>query len=188
MNFQHIGTERVDPLPFSNDTPPDDISATIILIEKAHPSCLPLVYRCQHDNLPYLERDHFLVEKEAFQLIGEMVELDKQKKSLLLRTGNSVFYKYLVTVSSPAFLMGTEQQQEFSAALNSLIDALRLQNKVLPAPSAKASTESIAIMHELKRTAETTKVPEKVSDAMLPTNAGVAGSSNPGKCLFEFQL
>lgn len=186
MNFDNIRGQRVDPLPFKNKIPPPDLRVQIALIEKAHSSNLPLVYRRQHDNILETETNHFK-EQETYELLGELVEIDKQKKRLILKSENHIFYTYLVTVSSPAFLADFEQQREFSAAINSLINALRMKNKIPLSSVTTPSAESLALMQELKEKSRQAKISSSVSQKISSSHTS-APYNNPGKCLFEFQF
>lgn len=117
--------------------------AEIILIDKTHSSLTPLVYQLKdtaipfHEHLPYFKKGLPSPSRDAFVFLGDVLIVDKKKKEIHLKSNNIVAYNYLIiaTGTKPT-VYGATQEEEFTAGLQTLLDAIRVKEKI---PSAFVS-------------------------------------------------
>lgn len=113
------------------------VFAEIVLIDKTHSSLAPLLYQIKetaiplHEHLPYLKKGIPSPTRDAFILLGDVDLIDKRKKEIHLNSKNIVAYNYLIiaTGNRPT-VYGATQEEEFTAGLQALLDAIRVKNKV----------------------------------------------------------
>lgn len=100
--------------------------AEVILIDKSS-AAIPQVYELKADFIsshcnPYIIRQEFeVLKRDAFILVGNLVEIDTLHKSVRLTNNNLMTYKYLIVFS------GNEHPLELSTVLPALRDALLLE-------------------------------------------------------------
>ena len=117
--------------------------ADIILIDKTNNALHPTIYQLKDTVVPsnhqilYWKSGAINIPQEAFVLIGEAVTIDKKKKQILLTNNNVISYKYLIITSGSERIFSFRNER-FTAALQALIDALRIKPKI-PSSFAKHS-------------------------------------------------
>lgn len=118
--------------------------ADVIFIDKTCDSAVPMVYQLTDKNM--LENLRFAGThnsswKESCLSLGEMIEIDKKKKVLYLKSKQMVTFKHLIIISGKKPLMSTINH-EISNALNTLAEALKINPKmdsmILPSSSLRA--------------------------------------------------
>lgn len=116
----------------------------IIFVDKTHPSNHPLLYQLTDHTLTleqilnFSKSSAFFFSPNSFLLVGEIVFIDKKKKQILLLNNNIVSYDYLVIACGKKPFLSF-QNQELVAALQTLIEALRVTPQMPTSflPSAK---------------------------------------------------
>ncbi|MCB1112071.1 MAG: hypothetical protein H7A37_04755 [Chlamydiales bacterium] len=204
MGFENILTNRVEQKHYDRDPAPQHIVANIVLVDKTGEVPCPLVYQFLHDfsysdnEIIAIERHYLENLQDSFLLLGEMQGVEKKHSQISLRNGDSVTYKHLILVSDAGHhLVGTiSHQKEFLHALQSLIDALRVNKKIAPPQPPKKADD-----REVKTKASS--VTNFEDGDLLPLNVRRVFSSQleasalaadlvrgpmVGKRLFEFQL
>lgn len=115
--------------------------AEIILIDKTHSALHPLIYQLKDDVVPtnhqmlYWKSGAITLPDEAFVLVGEALTINKKKKQVLLTNNNTIGYNYLI-IASGAKPVFSFESQKFLAAIQALIDAIRVKQKI-PSSFAK---------------------------------------------------
>ncbi len=65
-------------------------------------------------------------------LMGEVVEIDKEQQQVVLRNGDRLGYEYLlVCVGARHSYFGNDQWEEFAPGLKTLVDALKVRERIL---------------------------------------------------------
>lgn len=65
-------------------------------------------------------------------LMGEVVEIDKENQQVVLRNGDRIGYEYLlVCVGARHSYFGNDQWEEFAPGLKTLVDALKVRERIL---------------------------------------------------------
>jgi NADH dehydrogenase FAD-containing subunit len=111
------------------------IFAEVVLIDKTYDASQPQVYQLKDsmtlfndDSLDWNTAIHRL-PRDAFVCLGQAVTIDKQKKQINLVTKNTVSYNYLIIVSGSK-PNHTQNEEKFSAGVQTLADALRVKRKI----------------------------------------------------------
>lgn len=100
--------------------------ADVVLIDKSS-GAIPQVYQLKSDFIssscnPYMIRQEFeVLKRDAFIMIGNLVEIDSTYKSIHLTDNNVVTYKHLIVFS------GQDSSTELSTVLHALRDALLME-------------------------------------------------------------
>lgn len=107
--------------------------AKVVFLDKTNPSANPQLYQLVDSALAdrppdLIKSQTFSFNDDAFTHIGEVSEIDKKKKQILLSNRNTVSYTYLVVVSGNKSHFNF-QGHEFSAGLQALVEALKMQDK-----------------------------------------------------------
>lgn len=172
----------------------------VVIIDKTgHESLHPVVYQLKQDaaevlDTEYTQVDHLLCnDDDPFMVVGEVVEIDRQKKQLTLSNEDIVAYKHLITVSGSA--RHEQHRAEFSSALQALLEALKMR-KHLPHGFDSIPDESHTIEHSIapEISMDITSidveqiVQEKVCSNAATGNSSSSLSSSSNKRLFEVQL
>lgn len=130
------------------------ILAKVILIDKTTTSTRPSIYQLKDNALDFPKHnalwklDHNAILNDAFVFLGEALRIDKKNKQIFLEKNQIVSYQYLVVAwgSKPTFY-GCQQEHEFSAGIQALIDALRVRDKI---PSSFATLATYNRVVQLK--------------------------------------
>jgi hypothetical protein len=121
-----------------NPPSPKHIFADILLIDKTQDTLKPLLYQIKKDAL--LETDdfttlkrngYFSIDRNAFMMIGTVVEIDKKNKMIHLCSEDTVSYNHLILASGihpPPF--GCVKDEEFVAGLHALLEALKVRKNL----------------------------------------------------------
>lgn len=122
-----LGTTQWDTLLF----------AKVVFLDKSNASVKPRLYQLKDSalsNTPpdLLKSTAFSFSHDAFILLGEVENLDKSKKRVELSDKTFVSYTHLVTVSGSK-METSFYDPEFSAGLQTLVDALRVK-PIIPNP------------------------------------------------------
>lgn len=111
------------------------IFAEVILVDKTLSALHPRIYRLKDNVVPtshqiqYWKSGAITLPDEAFDLVGEALVIDKKKKQVLLTNENTISYNYLIIASGTKPLLSFENRK-FLAAIQALIDALRVKQKI----------------------------------------------------------
>ncbi len=128
MDFGKINITGVHRQEMRDLNPPEHFVAHIVIMNRQHSASHSPLYhlKCEAtgSGLESLKRDlshAFYLGHFAF--LGEVETVDRSKKIIYLANGNTVAYKHLIVASGIKHDMGAE---EFSAAIKSLVDALKV--------------------------------------------------------------
>ena len=109
--------------------------AEVIFVDRTHPTNRPLLYLLSdhHLSLDQLldqcKSQTFGFSRDSFILLGEILSVDKKKKQISMTNKNIVAYNHLVIASGKKPFLSL-QDEELTAALQALSDALRFKNTV----------------------------------------------------------
>lgn len=121
---------------------PQNIFVDVVLLEKSSTQTLyQLNAEAVQKPIDYqtIKTNFLTMRHDAFIKMGTVQTVKRKSKMVVLDDGNTVTYNYLIVVSSPHhFIADSLNDHECSAALQTLIDALRTRK---PASSALAKTE-----------------------------------------------
>lgn len=89
--------------------------ADVILIDKSHKGLQPLLYEVE----------------DTFMMMGEVINIDKKKKQIILSDNTIVSYNHLILATglTPSH-SGSIPHQEFTAGLNALLEAIKIRNNL----------------------------------------------------------
>lgn len=77
-------------------------------------------------------------------LMGEVTQIDKQQKQVILRNGDKISYEYLiVALGARHSYFGNDQWEQFAPGLKTLPDALKVREKVLMSFEKAERSDSI---------------------------------------------
>lgn len=131
VKTNQIGTDYKD-----RRTPPlweTRVKAQVVFIDKSHDNATSQLYQLK-DNVLSLDsitssNGTPLTPHDAFLHIGEVAFINKKSKEVHLKNQNVVAYDYLVVVAGQRSLFNI-RQEEFSAGLQALCDAIRVKPKI----------------------------------------------------------
>ncbi len=98
----------------------------VVMLDQNPNGSKPVLYQLNSDNLTSFEDLDFLRQEfislphPAFTLLGEILEINMARKSIILEDGRGVTYKYLILVA------GMDQKDEEGTVLHTLKDALMI--------------------------------------------------------------
>ncbi|MEC7840039.1 MAG: hypothetical protein VX777_08375 [Chlamydiota bacterium] len=196
MGFDNFRINRVDLNPFDRDTPPQNFSVNIAIIDKS-PECLfPLAYQFNKDiNLSdELLSNMIDFDETSFLCLGDVEKINKHKRLITLRNKSTVRYKHLIILSDQknSFLGTFSQNSEFTTALQRLIEALKTNKKLHSRILALSINEKPArVPDSIKRsTKNSSEIHEIFDHKTSERNSYNMGQirSKPSKRLFEIQL
>ncbi|HEV8051212.1 MAG TPA: hypothetical protein VGP47_01870, partial [Parachlamydiaceae bacterium] len=107
----------------------------VIFVDNTHPSSRPLLYQLSDHKLTLEQILNIsksgtqAFSRETFVLVGEILSIDKKKKQVSLSNNNIVAYNHLVIASGKKPVLSFKDN-ELSAALQALTDALRVKPKI----------------------------------------------------------
>lgn len=109
--------------------------ADVVFVDKTRQSSPPLVYRLNEAKLPLDEALRMskaqsqYFSHDCFEVVGELAEIDRKSKHIILDNKNLLTYTYLVVIlgSKPS---QTTIDQELINALQALNDALKMKPKI----------------------------------------------------------
>jgi len=138
MEYEKLSSNRIDHCRFDPENKPVRCHVNILLVDKTQGKLFPYAFQFNHDFsysddlLNQAIQNYRVMNLEAFMMLGEVDLINRKDKLVLLRDGNTVVYKHLIVISdkTPSFVGSLSQEKEYNAALNSLIDALRVKHKV----------------------------------------------------------
>lgn len=127
MDIPKVFIYGVDVRESGSGQPPYEYFADIVFIDRSTKGIHPSVYQMKtQGNAPDEIR-----EAGGLLMIGEVLSISRKHKKIFLADGNSVIYNYLVLVKeSHATMFGNQSDREFSAALRTLAEALKLQQQI----------------------------------------------------------
>lgn len=120
MEFKTLRSDRSMFDLHEPSTPPKKIDAEIVLIELTS-NFSPKAYLCPSDS-------HHGNTSGQFILLGDVREFERGHKTIFLEDGTTIFYNSLVIVSKTE--SGRNKEDEFHKALQSLLEAIRVNEKV----------------------------------------------------------
>jgi hypothetical protein len=107
----------------------------VVFVDKTHPANPPVIYRLSDPRLS-LEQiinisksGSLSFSRNMFVHVGEALSIDKKKKQILLSNNNTLAYNHLVVASGSKQVLSFKDD-ELSAALQALTDALRVKPKI----------------------------------------------------------
>lgn len=109
--------------------------ADAVFIDKTRQSSPPMVYRLNEaklslqDALSMSKSQSQFFTSEHFELLGELSEIDRKNKKIVLENKNLLTYTYLVVISGSKPSQ-TTRDQELIAAMQALNDALKMKPKI----------------------------------------------------------
>lgn len=126
--------------------------AEVVLIERPPEGGKPMLYQLKKDqisslhDLDILRQEFIQLPHPAFLQLGHVLEVNMNKKTILMDNNNIVTYKFLLLVAS------IEHQEETSVALHTLkdaliIDAIDVKNKM----SRDEDSHPKFFMHQQKK-------------------------------------
>ena len=110
----------------------------ILLIDRTnHHLFQPLLYQVataalSPGEIAYPIREIFSKQKNTMTVMGEVTEIDKEKKSLTLANGDVINYDFLVlAVGARHSYFGNDKWEPFAPGLKTISDALSIREKIL---------------------------------------------------------
>lgn len=120
--------------------------AEIVLIDKTSSSTNPLLYQLKDTAIPLTDHFSFFNKgllaspRDAFVFLGDVNIIDKKKKAIYLNNKNVITYNYLIIAAgTKPTLLGIMGEDEFAAGLQTLIEAIRVKQKISLCSSLKTS-------------------------------------------------
>lgn len=138
MEYERLSTNRVDMFRYDQSPPPQNIIANIIIVDKAHDGLFPIAYQFLHDvdyndqALMNTKIASLHITDDTFMQVGDVDLINKNDRSILMRSGGMIHYKHLITIphKNGKRLDSFSKKEEFTSALITLIDALRTQKSI----------------------------------------------------------
>lgn len=175
--------------------------AEIVFVDKIHEDAPSFLYQMLNytlcsDNVNLQPSSHLSKNEDTFSF-GEIESIDRQKKIVYLRNGNTVGYTYLIVASGKNSTISL-RSASFNAGLQALIDALKVKPKI---PSSfclarKSDSKSLSKKQSnpsngLKESASVSSRP--IDELMLNSISSAnekesSGFNTADKRLYEVQL
>lgn len=141
-NFRVAGVDFKDPR--APQTSSRHIVAEIVVLDRTKEIAGPArLYRVNHAiALSMIEKEwqdnaSLSLDEDSFELLGEVVNVDKGRKIIFLSNDNTVSYSYLIVVTGRREPLLPGEQLELQSALGALLEAIKVQQKGLPLPAAQ---------------------------------------------------
>lgn len=170
--------------------------AEVILIDRTNVNTTQMCYILKNDtifnddDIENFKKGQYNFNKEDFLLIGEVLEINKRQKYVILKDQNSISYNHMIIASGNQYSM----TYEFIAGVNALVDAIRLRKKT---PSAFAETnQAIPSKRKVKssKASGDLNFPKKIENVKtrkinkLKESDSSCLLNNPNKRLYEVQI
>lgn len=124
MNCQSVEINRSEFKDLKHTQLNQHFYVEVAMIDQNPTGSMPVLYQLNNErfseDLDFLRQEFISLPHPAFTLLGEVKEIHMSKKSLTLRNGQSVTYKYLILVA------GVDQKDEEATVLHTLKDALMI--------------------------------------------------------------
>lgn len=135
--------------------------AEVVLIEKSPQGSKPVLYQLKKDqissfhNLDILRHEFIQLPHPAFLLLGEILDVNMNKKTIVMTNNNLVTYKYMLLVAN------IEHDEETHVALHTLKDALLMDamDIRMKIPAGAPSHSRMAVSGQKKMKAPQFSVP-----------------------------
>jgi NADH dehydrogenase FAD-containing subunit len=154
----------------------------VVFVDQSQGPLYPILYKLHSETV---EKDGLKGDKPSLYrlpqgsiiMLGEVDVMDQQKKCIFLKNGKTVTYKHLVITTGMK-----HPHEEFSVALQSLIDALSIQKKIPGAfkqkkPTKSGQTPLYQPVIEIADANELREALDKIQASFLPTEIGKGQSS-----------
>lgn len=146
----------------------------ILLIDRTnHHLFQPLLYQVataalSPGEIAYPIREIFRKQKNTMTIMGEVTEIDKEKKSISLANGDVISYDFLIlAVGARHSYFGNDKWETFAPGLKTISDALSIREKIL---------SSFEIAERMEKPQEATKYMNFVVIGGGPTGVEMAGA------------
>jgi NADH dehydrogenase FAD-containing subunit len=182
MGYGKTVFDRVNALETRDTLPSQHTFSEIVFIDKSNET----LYQTRKDistDLLIESPNYASFPENPFILVGEVSAIDKQKKVIFLKDNNTISYKYLITATGLREGLNPYQNDDFKRALQTLIDALRVQQKLPPFDHNPTYEKSKQILHSMIRKSKGAS--PKIS---APTSQELAQIQMPDGPLFEVHL
>jgi hypothetical protein len=141
------------------------IFAEVVLIERSPQGSKPMLYMLKTDqissfhDLDILRHEFIKLPHPAFLQLGHVLEVNMNKKTILMDNHNLVTYKFLLLVAS------IEHTSETNIALHTLkdallLDAIDIKNKMATTPEPTPHSRFHIPQHKKKQAPHNFTVPE----------------------------
>ncbi len=153
MNYENLKINRVDFKQFERELAPQNLQVNLLFVDKSHQGLYPLAFQFNHDfdytddMLSRIENNFFRFEADSLLNLGEVLTINKNKRLVGLRNGNTVRYTHLVII--PEDLPSDRSNsinEKFMMALHALVEAMSTQKKIktkrISSPQEFTSKES----------------------------------------------
>lgn len=144
MDFQKATIIGVNFRDLKNLPASQHVFAEVVLIDRSHHELQPALYRLKNEELA--DEDSFTqnqgvlqLHSDVFSMVGFVEHIDKKKKQIRLSyqntnqdvvSSNTVSYNHLIVASGiNEALLGHSNDEDFSAGLTALVEALKLRKK-----------------------------------------------------------
>lgn len=142
MDYEKVLISRVDPNDHVRIPTSEHFFANIVFLNRTHHALQPLLYHLKDDQpsavAQYTQmKVRPVIDSKAFVLMGEVLDVDKKRKQIHLSNDNTVTYNFLIEVTVPNENMDERSKHStFSGGMHTLIDALKMRQRVLvPLPA-----------------------------------------------------
>lgn len=124
INMEGVGFKEPYHMPATSH-----IFAEVVLIDKSPPTVRPVLYQLKIEHLN--DEEIICLGHEDFLYVGEIQSINKGRKQIVLANQNMVTYHHLIVSASPNPLSeAMNQDEQFHAGLQALIEALKVRKKV----------------------------------------------------------
>jgi len=196
FSYEQMKSQRVDLGSYRRESEPQHLHANVVVIDYSPDGRWKNAYQFHHDRdysdaeLAAIAAHIHTLPHDAFLILGEVKEINKQSKTVMLQNGDLVYYRHLITV--PHSEGGAEtpyaREKQFHAALQSLTYALRIDSKFSP----KELLALLAVKAGAEKTkfyaTEETLLPLSVPQLLKTFPQARTTPSTFGKRLFELQI
>ena len=166
--------------------------AEVILIDRSLPEAKPTLYQLTpepnlQEDLKAIKQGIITLSEDAFVTVGEVKQINKATKTIILTNGNTVTYKYLILANrNPNTSL---KQDEFLSSLNTLFYALLL-SKTLPTINTNLEAKDKNSTFAYTDTVKTQKSIEKIVNTNLANDdiCPSTSSHTPHQKICEIQV
>lgn len=184
MGYQKINLDSVsfkDPyhIPSTSHT-----FAEVVLIDKSPPTVQPVLYQLK---IEHLNDDEIIcLGHEDFIYVGEIQSINKARKQIILTNQNMVTYHHLIVSASPnPATEAMNQDEQFHAGLQALIEALKMRKQIPNTLNGKSmvNQDAARLLGLTQFASNPSKVPNKISKSNPPD-----GVPNPHQLPFVQEI
>lgn len=124
-----------------SSTEPKRIFCDVVLLDKSQSMLQPVLFQLKDNALSNVEDYHYSqnsgftpIHRDDFMIVGEVIQVEKQKKLIHLKENITVSYNHLIKVSgSNQHGHKSGPDGDYTAGFQALVSALRLRKNVLKA-------------------------------------------------------